>query len=247
MLHNAKKRAITLILTITIAISLASHAAAEGSYRDWKQSDPRWGSVVLSSQTMKKVGCLATTVAILAVHAGLVSEADFDPGVFAESMKQAGGFSGDDDLVWEAIPAAVPGLTAENPRARLEGSEAEKLAMLGGYLDRGYLVAVAVRNGGHWVALRSVKDGRAVMMDPGSAATDLFAKYPAAGVTRAALLRAEAPKRAAQRPRATLPSLPSLLAAEQCAALENAFGLLRGAAELVWRIVRWVLACGRQA
>jgi len=196
-----------LFIAITMLISLASRAAAEGSYHDWKQSDPRWGSVVLTNQTMKKVGCLATTVAILAVHAGLRGEDDFDPGVFARNMKEAGGFTGDDDLIWEAIPAAVPGLTAENPWARLEGSEAEKLAVLQEFLDRGCQVAVAVKNGGHWVALRSVANGRAVMMDPGSAATDLFAKYPAAGVTRAALLRAEAPKRAAERPPVALPSL----------------------------------------
>ena len=174
-------------------IGMAPCAAAEGRYYDWKQYDPRWASVVLTNKTMKQVGCLATTVAMLAVRGGLRGEADFDPGVFAAEMRKVGGFNADDDLLWEALPKAVPGLTAETPWERLDGSRAEKTAKLKEYLDKGYQVAVAVRGGGHWVALRSATGGRAVMMDPGSAATDLFAKYPAAGVTRVALLRAEAP------------------------------------------------------
>ena len=187
-----QKRIITLILALSILTAMMPVAAAnQDSYQNWKQYDPRWGSVVLTNKTMKQVGCLATSVAMLAVRAGLRGGDCFDPGVFACEMKKAGGFNWDDDLVWEAIPKAVPGLTAETPWARLDGAQAEKTAQLKGYLDKGYQVAVAVKHGGHWVALRSVAGGRAVMMDPGSTATDLFAKYPAAGVTRVALLRAD--------------------------------------------------------
>jgi len=174
---------------------MVPHAAAAGDtpYYEWKQYDPRWASVVLTGKTMKQVGCLATSVAMLAVHSGLRSREGFDPGVFAAEMKKAGGFNEDDDLVWDAIPRAVPGLTALTPWERLEGTQAEKTARLKGYLDKGYQVAVAVKHGGHWVALRSVTDGVAVMMDPASASGDLFGKYPAKGVTRAALLCAEKP------------------------------------------------------
>jgi len=175
-----------------MVLCTAPIAAAQGTpYHDWKQYDPRWGSVVLSGKTMKQVGCLATSIAMLAVRAGLRSEDGFDPGIFAADMKKAGGFTADDDLIWETLPKAVPGLTAQTPWEPLCGTQAEKTAQLKGYLDRGYQVAVAVKNGRHWVALRSVSGGRAVMMDPGSAATDLFDKYPAAGITRVALLRAE--------------------------------------------------------
>jgi len=173
-------------------------AAGDTPYYEWKQYDPRWGGLALTNKTMKQVGCLATSIAMLAVHAGLRDQNCFDPGVFAAEMKKAGGFDGDDDLVWEAIPRAVPGLAAESLWECLEGTQAEKTEQLKGYLDQGCLVAVAVRNGGHWVALRSVSGGKAVMMNPGGPATDLFGTYPATGVTRAALLRAEAPEQIPQ-------------------------------------------------
>jgi len=180
-------------------------AAAKGTpYYEWKQYDPRWASVVLTNKTMKQVGCLATSVAMLAVQAGLRGQEGFDPGVFVVEMKKAGGFNRDDDLVWEAIQKAVPGLTAETPWERLDGTQAEKTAKLKGYLDKGYQVAVAVKHGGHWVALRCVTDGKAVMMDPGSASTDLFEKYSARGVTRIALLRADKPT--AEKPKQSVPS-----------------------------------------
>ena len=198
------RRLFTLFITILIlAGTIPCAAAGDTPYYEWKQYDSRWASSVLTTKTMKQVGCLATSIAMLAVQAGLRNETNFDPGVFAAEMKKAGGFNEDDDLVWEAISKAVPGLTAETPWARLDGTEAEKMALLKGYLDAGYQVAVAVRNGGHWVALRAVTGGRAVMMDPACAATDLFAKYPAAGVTRAALLRADGPKQSPAKPSTT--------------------------------------------
>ena len=191
-MRKLRKQILALTLSFTTILYVAPIAAAANTrYHDWKQYDPRWGSVVLANQNMKEVGCLVTSIAMLAVRAGLRGENNFDPGVFAAEMKRAGGFSAADDLLWEALPRAVPGLTVQTPWEPLGGTQAEKTAKLKGYLDRGYQVAVAVKNGRHWVALRSVTDGKAVMMDPGSAATDLFGKYPAAGVTRVALLRTE--------------------------------------------------------
>lgn len=228
------KRLAALGLAAAMALCAVPRAAAAGQrYYDWKQYDPRWGSVVLTSQTMKQVGCLATSVAMLAVHAGLRHETSFDPGVFAAEMKQAGGFSADDDLIWEALPKAVPGFTAEAPWEALNGTQAEKTAQLKGYLDGGRQVAVAVRSGRHWVALRSVAGGKAVMMDPGSAATDLFAAYPAAGVTRAALLRAEKP---------TPPSAPPKEGATMAGCV---LAFLKDMGGLLLAIFRYVLAMGK--
>lgn len=188
-----KKRLFAVILAMAMIFCAIPFAAAtETPYYEWKQSDAQWASVTLGRRTMKQVGCLATSVAILAVQAGLKSEKNFDPGVFASAMKKAGGFDSNDDLIWSAIPKAVPGLQAVNAWASLSGTQAEKTAKLKRWQEQGYQVAVAVKNGGHWVALRTVADGKAVMMDPGSTATDLFGKYAASGVTRAALLRAEA-------------------------------------------------------
>ena len=224
---------------LILAGAIPCAAAGDTPYYEWKQYDSRWASSVLTTKTMKQVGCLATSIAMLAVQAGLRDETNFDPGVFAAEMKKAGGFNGDDDLVWEAIPMAVPGLTVETPWARLDGTEAEKTAQLKGYLDAGYQVAVAVRNGGHWVALRCVENGRAVMMNPGGASTDLFAKYPAAGVTRAALLRADVPK-----PSPAKPSTPTQKE-DYCIMAESIFEFLKDMGGLFLSIFQWFYAMGK--
>ena len=243
-LRNTKTRMISLILALTMVLCAAPFAAAAGDipYYEWKQYDPRWASAVLTNQTMKQVGCLATSIAMLAVQAGLRGEASFDPGVFVAEMRRAGGFNGDDDLLWEAIPKAVPGLTAETPWACLDGTQAEKTVQLKAYLNKGYQVAVAVRDGGHWVALRAVTGGVAVMMDPAGTATDLFAKYPAKGVTRAALLRAEKPKK--NPPPAAAPTKPQPKE-EFIRMAESVLAFLKDMGGLILAIFQWFYAMGK--
>jgi len=194
-MHGTPKRLLSCAMALLVLLSFAipSMAGDAESCQGWKQYDPRWASQALGGKTMKQVGCLATSVAILAVQAGLKNEEDFDPGVFAADMKKAGGFTPGSDLVWDKIPVAVPGLYAENPWAALRGTKEEKLAALKAYLDTGRHVIVAVKSGTHWVALREVSGGAAVMMDPGGTQTDLFACYAPSGVTRAAILRADIP------------------------------------------------------
>ncbi|MCL2299926.1 MAG: hypothetical protein FWC27_07245 [Firmicutes bacterium] len=218
------------LITVLCAAPLAAAAGEDTRYYDWKQYDPRWGSVVLTNQTMKQVGCLATSIAMLAVRSGLRDESGFDPGIFAAEMKKAGGFDADDDLLWEALPKAVAGLTAQTPWESLNGTRDEKTAILKGYLDKGCQVAVAVRNGGHWVALRAVTGGKAVMMDPGSAATDLFGAYPAAGVTRVALLRADK---------------PGVQAKEESTMTENIIAFLKDVGVLLLEVFKWFYAMGK--
>ncbi|MCL2678628.1 MAG: hypothetical protein FWE85_06215 [Clostridiales bacterium] len=197
MNHN-HKRLMGLILLLVMALFMAMNiraAEAGPPYCDWKQYDARWAGKVLANKSMKEVGCLATSVAMLAVQAGVKSECDFDPGVFVTEMRKAGGFTADNDLVWEKVPQVIPGFAVETPWAELKGTQGEKAARLGAWLDQGFFVAVAVKNGTHWVALRGVFGGAVAMMDPGCTATDLFGKYAASGVTRAALFRA--PKKSA--------------------------------------------------
>jgi len=229
-LRKTTKQILALVLAIALLPCAAPFglAAGEPRYYEWKQYDPRWASAVLTNKTMKQVGCLATAVAMLAVRGGLRGERGFDPGVFAAEMKKAGGFDADDDLLWEALPKAVPGLTAHSAWESLSGTQAEKTAQLKAWLDQGYQVAVAVRNGGHWVALRAVSGGKAVMMNPGDTTTDLFGTYPAAGVTRAALLRAEKPK-----PQGTQPKEGNTMT-------ENIFAFMKDLGSLFLAVVQWM-------
>ncbi|MDR2686934.1 MAG: hypothetical protein LBB75_04220 [Oscillospiraceae bacterium] len=240
-MRSAKKRIFTLILAATMLIcTVPAAAAGDAPYYEWKQYDPRWASVVLTNQTMKQAGCLATSIAMLAVQAGVCGEAGFDPGVFAAGMKKAGGFDEDDDLVWEAIPKAVPGFAAETPWEPLDGTQAEKTAQLKGYLDRGYQVAVAVKYGGHWVALRRVTEDKAVMMNPGGESGDLFERYPAKGVTRVALLRAEKPKET--RPPAAAQILPK---EEYRVMAECVLAFLKDMGSLLLSIFQYVYTLGK--
>lgn len=201
MKRNSLKRMLAAVLVCVLLTGVSAQAA--GGYADWKQHDSRWAAVTLTNKTMKQVGCLVTTVAILAVEAGCKTEDGFDPGVLAEGLKKVGGFAAN-DLVWEKIPLVIPGFEAPYPWVSLSGSQAEKLAKMKDYLEQGYSIAAAVRNEGHWVAVRQVTGSSAVMADPAGNETDLFAKYSAAGVTRLALLKAttaQAPEMPAELPR----------------------------------------------
>jgi hypothetical protein len=182
-----------LALVMMIGLAFPFRAAENTPYYDWKQHDTRWAGMMLTNRSMKAVGCLVTSVAMLAVQAGLKTETNFDPGTLAASLKRVGGFDWDNNLVWEKIPQAVQGLTVKDPWAALSGSQSEKTETLRRWLAEGWLVAVNVRGGGHWVALRGVSDQTVTIMDPACDATSLFVKYAASGITRAALLRAAVP------------------------------------------------------
>jgi len=254
---NACRRLLCLFLTLAMALALtaAARAATATPYRDWKQYDGQWGDQVLYSRTTREVGCLATSVAMLAVQAGLKSESCFDPGVFVAELRRIGGFTADNDLIWEKVPLVLPGFVTETPWAQLKGTQGEKADRLASWLEQGYSVAVAVKNEAHWVALRGVSGGAVTMMDPGSAATSLFGKYPAAGVTRAALFRAEkppaahgsaeaSPEQPAQPPAPPTSGKLDLLGllGDWCNQdmAESLFAFFGTVAELLWKCVEWV-------
>ncbi len=193
------RRPLSLILTALLlfstfaALSRQADAATTTPYFEWKQYDSRWGGNVIRSKTVKEVGCLATAIAMLAVQGGLKSEENYDPGAFVKAMKALGGFEANDNLIWSKIPQAVPGLTVTDARISVCGTRAQKIAKIREYADKGFLIAIAVKNESHWVALRSATATAITIMDPGSTATNLFESYDAAGCTRLALLKAAKP------------------------------------------------------
>jgi len=237
------KRILSLCLTALLLLAMvpAANAATDTPYHEWKQYDAQWASVKLSNKTVKQVGCLATSVAMLAVQAELKSERDFDPGVFVKEMRAAGGFTPANDLIWEKIPQAIPGFAAETAWASLKGTAAEKTVRLKGWLAQGYCVAVAVRGGGHWVALRNVAGDTAVMMDPACDTTDLFGKYAASGVTRAALLRTEGTTLTAQSTEPSQKHDEPSPNSNGSIGLAEVFVFLKDLAGLLWTICRQVM------
>ncbi|MCL2106403.1 MAG: hypothetical protein FWH26_05000 [Oscillospiraceae bacterium] len=206
------QKTLSILLTAVVLFAAApmmtreAGAAAGTPYYNWKQSDPQWKDIVLSSRTVGAVGCLATSIACSVVHAGLRTESNFDPGSFVRAMKAVGGFESNNNLIWEKVPVAVPGFQLVNPRVYISGTQQQKLQKIKSYYDQGYSVIAAVKNEGHWVAVRSVTSSAVTMMDPGSQATDLFGKYPTSGVTRLALFQ---PARPAATTQPAVPPAPA--------------------------------------
>ena len=151
-------------------------------YYAWKQSDPQWSGRPIDSRTLGEVGCAVTSLAMLIVHAGLRDESTFDPGTFLEEMKAVDGFRGN-EVYWGKAGEAVEGFHYVGS-IDLRGTESDKTAQILSCYQQGFYIIVAVKRFGHYVAVRDAAADRIAMMDPGSAGTDLFAKYSADGVAR---------------------------------------------------------------
>ena len=151
-------------------------------YYAWKQSDPQWRDLYIGTRTLGEAGCAVASLAMLIVHAGLRDETIFDPGTFLEEMKSVGGFYGN-EVCWGKAGEAVEGFHYAGS-IDLRGTEGEKVATIQHCCEMGYLIVAAVKDFGHYVAVRSAASGSVTMMDPGSGSTDLFSKYDADGVVR---------------------------------------------------------------
>ncbi len=160
----------------------ASAAGTETPFYNWKQYDPQWSDIYIGDNTIGNIGCYVTSTAMLIVYSGLKTEADFDPGTFVQMMKNVGGFYG--NLIYKGkIKKAVPGFEYRS-EVLLGKTKEEKTESISYYLDKGYYVIAGVKNLGHYVAIREVKDGVVYMMDPASECNVLFDYYAVSGVTK---------------------------------------------------------------
>ncbi|MDR1465502.1 MAG: InlB B-repeat-containing protein [Oscillospiraceae bacterium] len=185
---------ILVSLTLLLAFPAPVTASTTIPYYEWKQSYSQWGSDVIMKKTISQVGCLATSIAMLLVHADIKSESSFDPGAFVKAMKAVGGFDSNDNLNWYTVPTAYPAFELYNYKVELIGTKADKITKIYNYYKQGYYIIVAVKNAGHWVAVRSATSSSVTMMDPAAGtATNLYEKYDAAESTRIALFKAAKP------------------------------------------------------
>lgn len=181
---------IVAIIAVTSTFTLPCASASE-NYRSWRQMDSRWSSIQLGTQaytSIGSIGCLVTSLAMLAVHTGLKDEENFDPGIMAESLKsvgafnQWGGFSN-----WNALPKVIPEMSIIWQPDKYPGywgtnDQAEKIKLLRSFMNDGYWPLVNV-NTHHWVVIDKVIDDKVYMIDPASASVDMFGYY--GNVTRA--------------------------------------------------------------
>lgn len=168
-------------------VSLSSYLPDTGTYKSWKQYDSRWANIKFpNGETVKSVGCLVTSIAILVVGSGVRDEANFNPGTFVESLKNNNGFSGA-SLYWSAVERVIPEFKVYSSWTSLYGTKKEKAKIIADHLDAGRKVVIRAVTSQHWVAADRVEDGKVYICDPGRNVTDLFSYYDAEDVTRIAI------------------------------------------------------------
>lgn len=164
-----------------------SAATVTGEYITWKQSDPRWANIYLSEsrENMTQIGCAVTSVAILVVHSGCRTEANFNPGILCNFLNANKGFDSYGNLFWAKTNEMVPDFKFVKSAMLSGNTQAEKTDEIKSYLDNGYHLIVGVNDGTHWVAVDKVKDNTVYMFDPARTNTNvLFQKYNSSGISR---------------------------------------------------------------
>ena len=160
---------------------------------NWKQYDSNWGSIKLGSkgETIKKVGCLATSVAIQIKLSGTqVNSENFNPGTWVQYLNKHGGFSGSLFNWSDTWLGLAPNWHLVDARIYLPKSKEEKIRTIKQYLDQGYYPIMTVKKSeGHWVAVTGVTNDNVLIADPGSAATTAWPKYEVTNTTRMAIFK----------------------------------------------------------
>ena len=185
--RNTKNMLSAVMVAVTAAVCSITMpgAYAEDNDRSWSQLDPRWSSTLLGSQAYTSIGssgCLVTSLAMLAVHTGVKNENDFNPGIFADSLKSVNAFNQWGGLAnWNAVTKVIPEMSIVWKPDMYSGywgtnDKERKIAMLKQFMEDGYWPLVNV-NTHHWVVVERVTDDTVYMLDPASDDTDMFAHY----------------------------------------------------------------------
>lgn len=152
-------------------------ASAAEDYHSWRQNDPRWADIPMGTYNVASVGCLATSLAMIAVMSGVRDVDSFDPGVFISSMNSIGAFNQWGGISsWASIYQIIPEFSGLADLSFTGETEAEKAQEIRGWMDKGYYVIVNC-NTHHWVVAEGVENDRIYMIDPARDDRDMFASY----------------------------------------------------------------------
>ena len=111
---------LTAVCALTASLPQANAAYKQEEYLTWSQMDERWSETPMGTTTIRRSGCLVTSLAIMIVDSGSLDEAamknlkiekaeDFNPGVLAEGYTSVDGFSeGGAIKSWLDIQKIVP-------------------------------------------------------------------------------------------------------------------------------------------
>lgn len=140
---------------IFIVFALFIAFAQTRDYPMYKQCDPQWANDQLGTSplnTICKAGCLMSSAAMALSATGN----NYNPRTLNSWLKNNKGYVQDDLFVWASINSI--GLTF---KGFITNSQIKN------YVDAGYVVIVNVRNGGHWVLVKSYTDSSVIVNDPG--------------------------------------------------------------------------------
>ena len=159
------------VATIKSDCTSTGNAEAE----NWKQTKGPWAQKKIGSKTIAQIGCMVTSAAIQIARSGTkLLVADFDPGVFMETIKANGAFTGNDwtnmnDSTWASLAPnfKLGGLV------NISGSRAQKIKTMKEYsTNNKYLIIRVYHPGQHWIAVTKVEGDKIYIADPSSDATD---------------------------------------------------------------------------
>lgn len=188
-----KISSIFVALTVTAFIFLTSLTAfGADSYKNWLQSDSRWGNKSLGScgDTMAEIGCAVTSMAIQVVHSGSKSQSNFNPGTLVDYLSNNGGFDSEGNLYWGAVTSMVSNFTFEKRAYFSSQKKSTIIKELSAYINQGYYIVMSVNYDGHWIAIDTVKDDIVYMMDPAqNKSNNLFNYYDVNGMLQVRLYK----------------------------------------------------------
>ncbi len=176
----------------TVAVTEVSTASIYDEYRDWSQMDSRWSETPMGGTTIRRSGCLLTSLAIMAVHSGSIDSTamsnmgitdieQFNPAVLANAYTNANGFSYDGAIVsWGTINTIIPNITFGADKYFQNTEKTAVAQELNTLMSEGWHIIARVNNGGyHWVYIESVgADCSITMCDPAFDTHDLYEAYP---------------------------------------------------------------------
>ncbi len=151
-------------------------AGASGtSYKEWKQSDSRWGSLSLGNGgTMRSWGCKVTSIAMLMVHSGAepADDALFNPGILRNRFVSKGYIACTNDYSDGNLSAAAltkkgsPNFYLSEKIDVIPSPFGEIYDIINTKLSQGCYIEVRVNYNGHSVAVDRCSDGKVYIMDP---------------------------------------------------------------------------------
>ena len=146
-----------------------------GKFLKWKQYEGAWKNINIGCGTVRKCGCLLTSVSIQIANSGTAKKASFTPTTFINAVKNNNGLTSSGLFTWTGWSKIAPKFEYVGQQT-LTGSQAQKANQLKKYLEQGYYPVAEVKAGGcgqHWVAVMSVKGSEITIADPGSTKTKL--------------------------------------------------------------------------